>query len=150
MRVRALTPAWAKYAVAYAVIASALVLFIAAPWRQFGGGICAPLRANIEIVRSGHPSRRNSDTFVYGGDEGGRRMPTMTIERGDFQSNLTLPELRSCLGSAWSEIHAQARGADTGDAWVFVQSGSPRVLLVQARSAGYVRVRWQIVVERNS
>ena len=74
----------------------------------------------------------------------------MTIEHGDFQSNLTLPELRSCLGAGWSEVHAQAQGVDTGDAWVFVHTGAPRVLLVQSHSAGYAHVRWQIVVERAS
>jgi hypothetical protein len=147
MRARASIPAWAKYAVAYAIVAGALVLFIAAPWRRLGGEICAPLRENLEIVRSGHPSRRVSDTFVYESDEG-RRPPTMTIERGDFQSNLTLVELRSCLGAGWFEVHARAQGEDTGDAWVFVRSGAPRVLLVQATAGHYANVRWQTIVER--
>jgi len=123
------------------------VLFIAAPWRRPGGELCTPLRQNIEIVRAGHPSRRVSDTFLYDEGQAGT-MPRMTIEHGDFQSNLTLPELRSCLGGGWSEVHAQAQGDDTGDAWVFVRSGAPRVLLIQSRTNGYARVQWQIVIER--
>ncbi len=149
MRAEASIPAWAKYAVAYAIVAAVLVLFIAAPWRRPGGEMCAPLRTNINMVRTGHPSRRVSDSFVFT-DDHGRAMPRMAIERGDFQSNLTLAELRSCLGPGWSEVHAQAQGLDIGDAWVFVASGgdAPRVLLVQSHSPGYARVRWQIVVER--
>ena len=89
MRARASIPAWAKYAVAYAIVAGALVLLIAAPWRGPGGEICTPLRTNIEAVRAGHPSRRVSDTFVFN-DYGGRGVPSLTIDHGDFQSNLTL------------------------------------------------------------
>jgi hypothetical protein len=149
MPARESIPAWAKYAVAYAIVAGALVLFIAAPWRRPSGEICAPLRTNIEMVRTGRPSRRESDTFIIEDDYAGR-MPTMTIEHGDFQSNLTLPELRSCLGVGWAEVHAQARDAETGDAWVFVRTGAPRVLLVQTHGVGYAHVKWQVVVERAS
>jgi len=149
MHARASTPAWARYAVAYAIVAAVLVLFMAAPWRQPGGEICTPLQTNIEVVRVGRLSRRVSDRFVFADDEG-RRVPTMTIESGDFHSNLTLAELRSCLGPGWSEVHAQAQGEDIGDAWVFVHTGAPRVLLVQSHTAGYARVTWQIAIERAS
>ena len=148
MRAKASIPAWAKYAIALAIVAGAFALFMAAPWRRPSGEMCTSLRANIEIVRTGRQSRRVSDTFIFENVEDGARVPTIAIERGDFQSNLTLPELRSCLGRGWVEVHAQTLGVDIGDGWVFVRAGEPRVLLVQSRGAGYSHVKWQIVVER--
>lgn len=111
--------------------------------------MCAPLRENIELVRTGQFARRVSDRFVFD-NENAAGAPSVAVEHGDFRSNLALPDLRACLGDAWSEVHAQAQGEDTGDAWVFVRRGAPRVLLIQSRTEGYARVQWQVVVERAS
>jgi hypothetical protein len=120
-------------------------LFIAAPWRPRDAQLCAPLAENMDAVRSG-AERRASDTWEA--HIGGRLSNNLHVERGDFASNLTLDQLRACLGEGWNEIHARAQATDTGDAWVFVRAGWPRVLYVQSHTVGYRNATWRIVIER--
>jgi hypothetical protein len=144
MPARESIPASVKLTALYAVLIVAIAIFAIAPWRQSGGEVCTTLQSNIEAVRR-DARARTSDTFVFS-DNLVNHMPRVMIERGDFASNLTLEELRGCLGAHWAEVHSRAQATETGDAWLFFRSGSPDVLYVQAHNAGYERAQWKIMI----
>ncbi len=145
MRARASILAWGSAPLAAVIGIAIVILMVAAPWEQRHVARCAVLESNIDAVRNG-ADRRASDTLDV--SRAGKVGGALDLGRGNFPLTLTLDQTRACLGDDWQEVHARAEAEYTGDAWVFVRAGWPRVVYVQSHTARYRHVTWRIIVER--